>query len=55
MVTTMNGKSDAYKVGYYAYMSWYWSHNTDRPANPYSDQQADDWQQGWDDASFDVF
>ncbi len=51
----MIGKSDEYKVGYYAYMSWYWSKSAERPTNPYNDHPADEWQQGWDDASFDVF
>lgn len=52
---TLINQTDAYKVGYYAYMSWHWSHETSRPANPYTDpKQAEEWQNGWDDASFDV-
>lgn len=52
---TMFNKSDAYKAGYYAYMSWHWSHEVSRPPNPYTDDaQAAEWQEGWDDASFDV-
>lgn len=52
----MINRSDAYKVGYYAYMSWHWSHETSRPDNPYTDAvQAAEWQDGWDDASFDVY
>ena len=56
----ISGKSTEYMEGYYAYMSWYYN-KTPRPTNPYQleadggDTGAyDDWQNGWDDASFDV-
>lgn len=53
-------KSKEYTEGYQAYMSWYYS-QTQRPTNPYQLEADagdirpfDDWQNGWDDASFDV-
>lgn len=53
-----NHKSDAYYEGLRAYQSWSWS-GGGRPSNPYKtgDIQGesieyDDWQQGWEDASF---
>jgi ribosome modulation factor len=49
-------KSQAYMEGYQAYMSWAWTGTLgERPANPYQEGKAmEDWQEGWDDASFDV-
>ena len=52
--------SSEYEEGYRAYMDWYWN-KTPRPVNPYQLEadQGDtkaytEWQNGWDDASFDV-
>lgn len=52
--------SSEYEEGYRAYMDWYWN-KTPRPVNPYQleadqgDTKAHtEWQNGWDDASFDV-
>lgn len=54
-----NPKSDAYQEGRSAYRSWSWSGGS-RPDNPYRTGDVegepieyDEWQQGWDDASFD--
>ena len=56
----MSSKTVEYQAGYDAYMDWYWN-KTPRPTNPYQfeaeagDTRAyDEWQNGWDDASFDV-
>lgn len=50
-------KSQAYNEGYQEYMHWSWTGNpSERPSNPYQEgtKERDDWQEGWDDASFDV-
>lgn len=53
----MADKSRAYRDGYEAYMHWSWAGTSnERPVNPYPVDTAQhaDWQDGWDDASFDV-
>ena len=54
-------KSDEYLDGYRAYQMWIIDQTQLRPVNPYQlgDEASNanaqlDWQDGWDDASFDV-